>query len=136
MADSDEARVLDALCAARFFVIGAIDGRYDFAGLAVTDLLRDTELWLMDINLEASWGEPFVFAGHLITIEGFWMTAGTLAPVERTDVEDALSQLPLRGGTPEALADDPLFAGLVCRAALARGAMDQIVMAEAGFAGA
>ncbi len=135
-AGSDEARVLDALCAARF-VIGAVVGRHDVAGLIVTDVLRDTELRLMDMNLEASWGEPFVFAGHLMTIEGFCMTTGTLAPVEMADVEEALGQLPpLRGGTPEALADDPLFAGLVCRAALAHGAMDQVRMAEVGFAGA
>jgi len=128
-ADSDEARVLDALCAARF-VIGAIEGRHDVAGLVVTDLLRGTELWLMDVNLEASLSEPFAFAGHLITLDGFWMTTGVLAPVERTDLEDALDHLPpARGGTPEALAEDPLFARLVCRAALSRGAMDQIMLA-------
>ena len=127
-ADSDEARMLDALCAARF-VIGAIEGLHDVAGLVATDLLRGTELWLMDMNLEASMSETFVFAGHLITLDGFWMTTGAIAPVERADVEDALDHLPpARGGTPEAVADDPLFAGLVCRAALARGAMDQIMM--------
>jgi hypothetical protein len=128
-AGSDEARVLDALCVARF-VIGAIEDRHEVVGLVVEDFLRGTELWLMDVNLEASLSEPFVFAGHLITLDGFWMTTGTLAPVEKADLEDALGQLPpMRGGTPEALADDPLFAGLVCRAALARGAMDQIMMA-------
>jgi hypothetical protein len=127
---SDEARVLDALCAARF-VIGSIERRHDVAGLVATDLLRDTELWLMDVSLEATFCDRFSFAGYLITLDGFWMTTGVLAPVERDDLASALDHLPpARGGAPEAVADDPLFAGLVCRAALARGAMDQIMMAQ------
>jgi hypothetical protein len=131
-ADSDDARVVDALCAARF-VLGAIEGPHEVAGLVVTDLLRDAKLQLIDMNLEASWAEPFVFAGHLIAIEGFWMTAGTLVPVEKSDVEDAFDQLPpRRAGASEVLADDPVFAGLVCRAALARGAMDDVMIVETG----
>jgi hypothetical protein len=135
-ADCDDARVVDALCAARF-VIGVVKGPHDVAGLLVTDVLRAARLQLIDLNLEASWGEPFVFAGHLIAIEGFWMTAGTLTPIEKSDVDDALDRLPpRRGGTVEALADDPVFAGLVCRAALARGALDDIMIVEAGSAAA
>ena len=110
--NSDEARVLDALCAARF-VIGMIEGVHDVAGLVVTDLLRGAELQLMDLNLEATWSEPFVFAAHLITLDGFWMTSGTLVPVEKADVEDAHFHLPRgRGGSIETLAADPLFASL------------------------
>lgn len=131
---SDEARVLDALCAAQF-VIGAIERRHDVAGVVGTDLLRQTGLWLMDINLESTGPEGFAFAGHLITLDGFSMTIGAVAPVDRSDLEDALAQMPAtRAGTPAALADDPLFANLICRAALARGAMDQIRLVKAGAA--
>lgn len=131
-AASDEARVLDALCAARF-VIGIIERRHDVAGVVVTDLLRETELLLMDLNLESYHPEGFAFAGHLITLDGFWMTTGALAPVNRSDADCALAELPAaRKGTPAMVADDPLFANLVSRAALARGAMDDVMLVKPG----
>jgi len=127
--DSDEARVLDALCAARFAVC-RIERRHDVAGLVACDLLRNTELWLMDLSLEATAPEGFAIATHLIALEGFSMTTGMAVPVNRDILEDALEDLPARrAGTPEALADDPLFATLVCRAALAHGAMEEIAFA-------
>jgi len=132
--DSEEAGVLDALCAARF-VIGMIEGCHDVAGLVVTDLLRNAELQLMDLNLEASWSESFAFAAYLVTLDGFSMSSSILVPIEKADLEDALFRLPPgRDGTVETLAADPLFAGLIWRAALARGAMDQIVTMEVGGA--
>jgi hypothetical protein len=127
--DSDEARVLDALCAARF-TVARIERRHDVSGLVALDLLRDAELWLMDLNMEASAPDGFVIAAHLITIDGFSMTTGMPVPVNRDALNDALDGLPkARAGTPEALADDPLFAGLIWRAARARGAMENVVLA-------
>jgi hypothetical protein len=127
--DSDEARVLDALCSARFAVC-RIERRHDVAGLVAFDLMRDRELWLMDLSMEATVPDGFTLAAHLVTIDGFSMTTGMLVPVNRDDLEDALDDMPARRvGTPEALADDPLFAGLVWRAALARGVMENVKFA-------
>jgi hypothetical protein len=127
--DSDEGRVLDALCAARF-AVARIERRHDVAGLVALDLLRDAELWLMDLNMEASAPDGFVIAAHLITIEGFSMTTGMPVPVNRDDLDDALDGLPkARAATHKLLADDPLFAGLVWRAARARGATENIALA-------
>lgn len=129
-ADTDEARVLDALCGARF-AICRIDRRHDVAGLVAFDLMRETELWLMDLSMEATISHGFVFAAHLIALDGFSMTTGMLVPINRDDVEDALCDMPARraDAAPEALADDPLFAGLVWRAALAHGAMENVKFA-------
>ena len=128
-ADPDEARVLDALCRARF-AICRIERRHAVAGLVAFDLMREAELWLMDLSMEATVSDGFVFAAHLIELDGFSMTTGLLVPVDRDDVEDALDDMPARRvGAPEELADDPLFAGLVWRAALARGAMENVTFA-------
>jgi hypothetical protein len=49
---SDSARVLEAMRHARFSV-WRIKQRHETAGLIITDVLREAELWLMDEQLEA-----------------------------------------------------------------------------------
>jgi hypothetical protein len=51
--DSDEARVLDAMLAARFALI-RVERRHPNAGLIVTDLKGEKEFWLVDEGLESS----------------------------------------------------------------------------------
>jgi hypothetical protein len=128
-ADSEEARVLDALCRTHFAVC-RIERRHAVAGLVAFDLMRDRELWLMDLSMEATVPDGFVIAAHLVTLDGFSMTTGMMVPVNRDDLEDALDDMPARrADAPEALVDDPLFAGLIWRAALARGAMENVKFA-------
>jgi len=56
--DSDEARVLDAMLAARFALI-RVERRHPEAGLIVTDLMREEEFWLVDEGMEST--APFGF---------------------------------------------------------------------------
>ena len=51
--DSDEARVLDAMLAARFALI-RVERRHSEAGLIVRDLMREEEFWLVDEGMESS----------------------------------------------------------------------------------
>jgi hypothetical protein len=85
--------VLDALCAARFAVC-CIEHRHDIAGLIASDLLRNTEVWLMDLSLEATTPRSSQIAAHLITLDDFSMTTGLAVPVDRDVVEDAPDDLP------------------------------------------
>jgi len=63
------------------------------------------------------------------------MTTGAIAPVERADVEVLSTTAASARGTPEAVADDPLFAGLVCRAPCPRRDGSDQMMWHAARAG-
>ena len=66
--DSDEARVLDAMLAARFALI-RVERRHPEAGLIVRDFMREEEFWLVDEGMESSApigsqdGDARLFAG-------------------------------------------------------------------------
>jgi hypothetical protein len=77
----DERLVLDAMCVARFSVL-RIERRHEVAGLIATDLLRKTELWLVDIGLESSVPDGSLMATRLYTPEQFSMTAGVNVPFD------------------------------------------------------
>jgi len=128
-AGSDEALVLDAMCASRF-TVWSIERRHEVAGLVVRDLMREEELWLMNLSLEASTDDAMTFASHLFAPAPFAMTTGMTLPVDETTILGALGDLPpLRLAAPDVLANDPLFATLVFRTALMDGGMEQIAFA-------
>jgi len=58
---SDEARMLEAMRAARFAIL-IIGPRHDATGVIATDLFRRTRVWLVDIGLEASLKEGVMMA--------------------------------------------------------------------------
>jgi len=127
--DSDEARILEAMCAARF-AVWRIERRHELAGLVVRDLMRKAEAWLMDLSLEVTAEDGTCFASHLFTPGPFSMTTGMIVPVDRDILEDAVEALPpARLAAPDVMAGDPLFATFVCRAAVADGAMERIAFA-------
>ncbi len=123
---SDEALVLDAMCHARFAVVGVVR-RHEAAGLIVNDLFRERELWLVDIGLESSIPEGAVLATRLYQPETFFMTAGVNVPVDLELITDALDEVPqlLRKSHAAAL-DDRRFAEAIYRVALAGGVMQRI----------
>lgn len=123
---SDEAHVVESMCAARFS-IWRVERRHELAGLVVLDVIRRTEQWLVDLGLELTAEDGMSFAGHLFTPGPFSMTTGMPVPVDGEILEEVFDDLPPRHAPePSSLADDPLFATLVCRAALAHGAMERI----------
>jgi hypothetical protein len=128
---SDEARALDAMRGARFSM-WRIKHRHEIAGLIVTDVLRDSETWLVDEALTISAQPGLAFAGRLCWPAEFAMTCGVVVPVDAELLEDIMrdSTTWLRTANPDQLADDPRFAAAIYRSAVDAGIMDRIEFTE------
>jgi hypothetical protein len=124
---SDEALMLEAMRAARFAIL-ILGRRHDAAGVIATDLFRRTDVWLVDIGLEASLEEGAMMATRLYTPEQFSMTAGVNVPFDLALIEDLYDALPRRLGETRLtdLIDDRRFAETIYRVALADGIMDRV----------
>ena len=125
-AGSDEARMLEAIRGAKFSV-WKIERRHDAAGLVVSDVLRETEVWLLDVALESSSQDGMVFASRFCFIDDFAMTCGVVVPVTDDIVDDVLTDaLAWRHSDLSMLAQDPKFAAAIYRAALDYRIMDHV----------
>src|SRR4051812_23177970 len=123
---SDAARVLEAMRHARFSV-WRIKQRHETAGLIITDVLREAELWLMDEQLEASASEGLSFAGRICEPDRFAMSCGIVVPIYREMMEEvALDMLAQRRGDPERVSQDPHFALAIYRAAINHGILHDV----------
>jgi len=123
---SDGARMLEAMRHARFSV-WRIDRRHETAGLIITDVLREAEVWLMDEQLEASASEGLSFAGRICEPDRFAMSCGVVVPVYREMMEEvALDMLAQQRGDPERVAQDPRFALAIYRAAIDHGILNNV----------
>lgn len=123
---SDAARVLEAMRHARFSV-WRIKQRHEPAGLIITDLLREAEVWLVDEQLEASASEDLSFAGRICEPDRFAMGCGVVVPVYREMMEEvALDMLAQRRGDPERVSQDPRFALAIYRAALDHDVLNDV----------
>jgi hypothetical protein len=96
---------------------------HEAAGLIATDLLRRTEVWLVDIGLESSMSDGGIIATRLLTPGRFSMTAGVTVPFDLDLIEEILAELPRRlGDAPlNTLTDNRHFAEAIYRVALATG---------------
>jgi hypothetical protein len=116
--------VLDAMRAARFS-IWRIERKHETAGLMVSDLLRESEGWLMDDGLEANVQARWAFAMRLCQPDAFMMTSGVVVPVDREIIEEAADQTTGHGfATVAEAADDPRFAAALYRVVVASGVME------------
>jgi len=123
---SDAARMLDAMRHARFSV-WRIDRRHDTAGMIITDVLREAEVWLVDEQLEASAPQGLCFAGRICEPDRFAMSCGVVVPVYRELMEEIALDMPAwRRGDPERVADDPRFALAIYRAAIDSGILNNV----------
>jgi hypothetical protein len=123
---SDEARVLEAMCGARFTLV-RIERRHEVAGLIVSDIAVGAELWLMDEGFEKSLPDRCMLATRLYKPDGFWVTAGVSVPLEEGLVTDAFGEVPhlLRKQPAEAVSDRR-FAEALYRVALAGDVMERV----------
>ncbi len=123
---SDEALMLEAMCNARFAIV-LVQRRHQSAGLIVTDLFRNVELWLVDEGLEMSLPAGTAFATRYYAADRFVMTAGVGMPVDRVLLTSALDSAPqlLRKSEAEAI-EDRRFAEAVYRAAIEDGIMEGV----------
>ena len=125
-AGSDETRMLEAMCCARFS-IWRIERRHDTCGLVVTDQLRQAETWLVDEGLAATARHGMCFASRLCEVGQFAITNGVMVPVHGPMIEQVLADTlascrvgPLRVG------DEPRFAAAIYRAAIDDGLMHRV----------
>ena len=91
---SDEARVLEAMLAARFVLI-RVERRHPEAGLIVTDLMREEEFWLVDEGMEFAAPVGFKMATRVYSPEAFHMAAGVFVPLEGALLINAVARRPL-----------------------------------------
>lgn len=123
---SDEGLMLEAMCHARFAIV-AVQGWHPTAGLLVNDLIRNTDLWLLDEGLEQSAEEGEVFATRYFEPADFAMTAGIIVPMDLTLLEAVVMTVPQLGRlTLSEVLDDRRFAEALYRAAIAEGVMEGV----------
>ena len=123
---SDAARMLEAMRQARFSV-WRINRRHETAGLIITDVLREAEVWLVDEQLEASATEGLSFAGRVCEPDRFAMSCGVIVPVDRELMQEVtLDMLAWRRSDPEHVAQDPRFALAIYRAAVDSGILNNV----------
>jgi hypothetical protein len=123
---SEEAAALEAMRKARFSVF-SVQRRHETAGLVLRDLLRETEVWLVDVGLEKSAPEGAVMATRLYAPDRFSVTTGVNIPLDKTLLDSALAEVPqLRHKPPAELADDRRLAEAIYRVAVASGIMQRI----------
>jgi hypothetical protein len=124
--DSDEARVLDAMLAARFVLI-RVERRHPEARLIVRDLMRQEELWLVDEGMESTAPVGLKMATRVFSPEDFHMAAGVFVPLSGLLLMSAIARRPLlsRMDLDEA-AEDRRFAETIYREAVEAGVMEQV----------
>jgi len=109
------------------FSVWRINQRHETAGLIITDVLREAEVWLVDEQLEASAPEGLCFAGLICEPDHFAMSCGVVVPVYRELLEEiTLDMLAWRRGDPESVAEDPRFAIAIYRAAIESGILNNV----------
>jgi hypothetical protein len=120
---SDERAMLEAMCGARFAVM-VVRERHPVAGLLVTDVIREIDLWLMDLGLERSLPEGETIVTRYYKPADFAMSAGVVIPVDLALLEEAGALAPQLSGMSEIeWLEDRRFAEAVYRAAIVEGIM-------------
>jgi hypothetical protein len=129
--ESDEALVLEAMRTARFAIL-SVRNRHPAAGLLVTDVFRETDLWLVDEGLEVSLSEGAVFASRYFEPDGFAMTAGVCIPIDLGILANIVSVPQLLEKPREEAIADRRFAEAVYRAAVADGVAEAVSYQDLG----
>jgi hypothetical protein len=126
-AQSDERLMLDAMRRAQFAIL-LIEQRHDTAGLIATDILRNSQVWLLDVGLESSIDDGELIATRLLTPGPFSITAGVNVPFEIEMLEPVCLVLPqrLRNSKLSRIAEDRRFAEAVYKVGLADSVMDRL----------
>ncbi len=135
--DRDEARVLDAMLAARFAVL-RVERRHPEAGLIMSGITRKDEVWLVDEGLESTAPVGLTIATRVFSPEDFHMAAGVFVPLDRALMMSALARRPrlARMDLDEA-AESRRFAEAIYREAIHAGVTERVRFQEVpGLSGA
>jgi hypothetical protein len=117
---SDEAFVLDAMCAAPFG-LWRVQRRHEMVGVIVSDLSEEESgerIWLVDEGLDKSAAPGSAFAARLARFGDFAMHSGVVVPLDRAMLEDAFDAL---SEGEEDWIEHPRFIGTLYRIAIERG---------------
>ena len=135
--DSDEARVLEAMLAARFALI-RVERCHPEAGLIVSDLMRKEEFWLVDEGMEATAPIGLKMATRVYSPDEFHMAAGVFVPLAGLLLMSALERRPLLLRMDfDQVAEDRRFAEAIYREAIRAGVMERVRFEDPpGLAGA
>ncbi|MGD1037789.1 MAG: hypothetical protein ABR878_11465 [Roseiarcus sp.] len=123
---TEEAVMLEAMRDARFAILLA-QSRHSSAGLIVTDLFREIDLWLVDEGLEISLPDGAAFATRYFAPGPFVMTAGVGVPIGREALTRAIESAPQLMRKPHVDAiQDRRFAEAVYRGAIEDGMTEKV----------
>lgn len=118
--DEAASHILATLRSARFSVF-AVERRHPEAGLILRDLVAETAIWLVDTHAATSFPLHLTFAGRLCHPDAFWVTCGTMVPVDGDTAQMTIMEsLPLVAQTDDALGNDPRFAAAIYKHAIAK----------------
>jgi hypothetical protein len=97
-------------------------------GLEMIDLLRDEEIFLVDLSMSRSAYPGFVFGGHVLPMPGYFMTSGAFLPIPGSILEDKIPAILEKFYHEDHLSpgQEAAFAAQVIRAALQANAMDNM----------
>jgi hypothetical protein len=127
---SDEALTIEAMARARFAILKVVR-RHPLAGMIVSDVVSNTEDWLVDLGLEISLPPGAIIATRIFKPESFAMTAGVFLPAWPTMLVDVVESVPLLGRRNLQVAiEDRRFAEAVYRLGLADGIGESVQFQE------
>ncbi len=123
--------MLEAMRTACFAII-VVQDRHPAAGLRVTDVFRETDLWLVDEGLEMSLPKGSACTTRYFEPDGFAMTAGVCVPMD-LGMLAAIASVPQLLDQPRDKAiGDRRFAEAVYRAAVADGITEEVSYQDPG----
>ena len=124
---SDDARVLDALRNSRFGLF-QIERRHEVAGVVLTDMVREHEVWLMDEDIPYHGEHGQCFGARVCWPDEFAIVCQVVVPMDQETFEDTLLELGSkrwRDDVPR-MVEDATFATSLYRVAVDSGMMSLI----------
>lgn len=125
---SMEMTLLQAMLKAHYslFSVKAIHAN---KGLVLSDLLRDNEIFLIDLSMSRTAMPGMLFMGHVLPMPNFHMTSGAFMPVPESIMDDTLPAIVdkfYKEGEVLSPGQEAAFAAQVIRVALQADAMGKM----------
>lgn len=134
---SDEMTLLQAMLRSHYSIF-AVAGTYSERGAVLQDLMRDSELFLMDQGIGSTAKRGAWFAGRVLPFPNFYMTSGAFIPLFKELVIEQLMPVIERfvercgpkTGFVLSHRDEAKFSAQIIRRSLRAGALDNMVYAD------
>lgn len=104
-------------------------------GLMLWDMMRDNDIFLLDLNLSRTVQPGYLIAGHVLPMEGYYMSSGAILPITESLLKGEITRIietfATEDGAPLSPGREAAFAGQVIRAALREHVMQKVRFADA-----